>query len=599
MVPVHGILNVTMSDGVSTVTDSKPVTIPPTGLRAFLFDGSGTALPYAPHKQPNFQSLTYEVSVTIPADANVPDPRGPFPNCVPAADNTTSGSIPMIRTKSPTTLYMPWDWGASAIPDDSITANPPSVAQVRATFDSNEKFRRAIFPIANTVSAVFPGFATSVRTLGEPGPTIIGWSIAAHAAGLDRLMLIPRRGWFSENAGRLDFGDTATGMSLAEAAPHAVLAEQGLSEVAVHEQGHTYQLSQRRCSNGGAAEDLFLLGCRDEYNHPPGDGRPYLSNGFDVRGEVFPLGANGTASTREVMNIPNFMDTTPAMDGGPYDRWIDNPSYDWLSEQMRVRQDPELISMSGIIQIPGGLGTNLDTSLTGSWFPSFRYMGDPDAEQAVLNDKNGSGSGLFYARIVTPEGFRLYRFTPAFEAEESNTQGAGAFSFAVPWDPHTTRIDLVGPATRGDISRQERNEKIYATLKVSQSTPHVATLRAGLNKAPDVTGPAGVAPKARASDSIVLAWDQRDTDTDGSALRAIVYVIPPKGAVGLPATIVAMPIAIDVRGGQVTLQARQLLAIPGTYGVRVLVTDGVNTTSFEAAEVFSVLSSAYLPIVSK
>ena len=79
-------------------------------------------------------------------------------------------------------------------------------------------------------------------------------------------------------------------MSLGEFAPHAVIAEQGFSEVAVHEQGHTFQLSRRTCSTGGAAELLFGLGCRDEYNHATIDGRPYKTNGYDVLGQVYPTG---------------------------------------------------------------------------------------------------------------------------------------------------------------------------------------------------------------------------------------------------------------------------------------------------------------------
>ena len=103
----------------------------------------------------------------------------------------------MITTTSPTTLYLPWDWGSSAIPGESITPAPPSVAQVRTTAAANEKFRRAIFPIADVVSAVFPGRALSVKTTLEPVPTILGWSVAAHIAGIDRLELMPRNHWLA------------------------------------------------------------------------------------------------------------------------------------------------------------------------------------------------------------------------------------------------------------------------------------------------------------------------------------------------------------------------------------------------------------------
>ena len=161
-----------MSDGFTTVSDFKSVVVPPEGLRVFFFDGTGSAPPYSPKKQPNLRRLQYSVTMSVTADSMTFDKSGPFPNCVPSADNSLSGAVPMITTDSPKTLYLPWDWGSSAIPGESITPAPPSVAQVRTTAEANEKFRRAIFPIADVVSAVFPGRALSIKTELEPGPTI-------------------------------------------------------------------------------------------------------------------------------------------------------------------------------------------------------------------------------------------------------------------------------------------------------------------------------------------------------------------------------------------------------------------------------------------
>lgn len=94
-------------------------------------------------------------------------------------------------------------------------------------------------------------------------------------------------------------------MSLAEWARHAVIAEQGFSEVVAHELGHTFQLSQCTCSTGGAGETIFLAGCRDEYNHSATDGRPYLGSGYDVLGQVYPTGSGGSDGVnRSMLEVP-------------------------------------------------------------------------------------------------------------------------------------------------------------------------------------------------------------------------------------------------------------------------------------------------------
>jgi hypothetical protein len=595
-VPVNGTMTVTLNDGFTTVTETRDVTISPiNSQRFFFFDGTGTTSPFKPRKLKDFERLEYTVTLNIPADSNVADDDGRFPNCVPAEDNTFTGSTPMITTHSPRTLYVPWDWHGTLDPGDSYSPNPPTLTDVATTFDSNERLRRAIFPIAETSSAVFPGVATSLHTVLEPATTIIGWSVAAHAVGIDRLMLMPRTNWFVENASRLDFGDTSIGMSLGEFAPHAVLAEQGWSEVAVHEQGHTFALSQRRCSNGGLAEDLFLLGCRDEYNHPLTDGRPYRGNGYDVRGEVFPSGFGGAGGSREVLNVTNFMDTTSPADGEPYDRWIDNMSYDWLCEQLRLVQDPDLVSVSGYANIPGGLKADGSTAIEGQLYPSFRYMGLPDVEEAKLADPNGSGVGLFSIRLVTSQGDRIYRFTPGFHGEGEDLDGYGFFSFAIPWDPDTLRIELVGPPTLADISPQGSSNQVYTSLEVSKSIPEVSVVRAGLNAPPDLDAPPSDVPIAKSTDTIVLKWDQQDSDTAEDSLRAMVYLIPPSSATDLVSVAPRIPIAINVSGGQLEIPATQLAGLPGVYGVQVLVSDGVQTAIFEAPQVVKIQATTPPP----
>jgi hypothetical protein len=597
--PAGADITVTLTDGISTVSDSKSVIVPPEGLKVFFFDGSGTAAPFAPDKQPNFRRLGYTVAMNVPADATSPDPGGLFPNCIASQDNQLVGSLPIIATDSPKTLYLAWDWGASAIPGESITPAPPTVAQVTTTALANEKFRRAIFPIADVVSAVYPGRALSIKTELEPAPTILGWSVAAHIVGIDTLELMPRNNWFSENASRLRFGATAIGMSLGEFAPHAVLSEQGFSEVAVHEQGHTYQLSRRPCSTGGAAELLFGLGCRDEYAHAPADGAPYRASGYDVLGQVYPAGSGGAAGTREVLNSVNFMDSTGPLDGQPYDRWIDNLSYDWLSERLRSPQDPPLISLSGYVQAPGGLDQPTGGAITGKLLPSFRYDGVPDFPEAALGDQQGPNEGQFFVRLVTGQGNRNYRFTPLFDLEGNDSQGYGFFSFAVPWDPATTAIELVGPTKPADLGNPNATTGILIGMNVSSSTPTITKLRAAAGAAPDLGGQPFTPPTINFGERIVVAWDQQDADTPAANLVAILYVIPPKAPGSLSTVASAIPLAVNLTGGQATFAAGQFASLPGDYGARVVVSDGVNTASFEVDKLFSVRTGVYVPLTRR
>jgi hypothetical protein len=591
--PVGATVSVTLNDGISSASDSKAVTIPPEGLRVFLFDGSGSAAPFIPHKQPNLQRLGYTVNVDVPADAHFPDPSGPFPNCVAAADNTLSSSIPVVITDSPGVLYLPWDWRPIGSSDP---VRPPTLADAGATFLANERFRRAIFPIADVRSALVPGHAVSPRTTLEPAATIVGWSIAAHAVGLDRVILMPRNGWFAENDASLTFGHGAIGMSLGEIVPHASIAEQGFSEAAVHELGHTFALSRRPCSTGGFFEDVFGLGCRDEYTHAAADGRPYLGSGYDVRGEVYPSGMGGAAGTREVRGVTNLMDTTGARDGGPYDRWIDNLSYDWLTEQLRSPQDPELISLSGVVTVPGGASNPSGALISGALLPSFRYMGIPDRPEAVLNDPNGVGEGQFGVRLVTPAGSRLYRITPAFVGEGGASSERGFFSFSVAWDAATTRIELIGPAKPGDLG-QQGTTVVLASRDISAKAPTVSNLRASVSS-PAASRAAG-APAAGPLDTILIGWDQSDSDAPAGSLSAILYVIPPRPLGTLGPQPQPIPMAVSLDGSSFSISAAQLANMPGSYGVRVLVTDGANTTALEAPDLFSVNTGVFLPLVTR
>jgi hypothetical protein len=318
-----------------------------------------------------------------------------------------------------------------------------------------------------------------------------------------------------------------------------------------------------------------------------------------VLGQVYPSGSGGAAGTRDVLNSTNFMDTTGPRDGDPYDRWIDNLSYDWLSERLRKPQDPALISIAGYVQVPGGLDTPTGGTVSGKLLPSFRYDGVPDIAEAVLNDQQGPSEGRFFVRLVTGQGDRIYRFTPQFKLENNDTDGYGFFAFAVPWDAATTRIELVGPTKSNELGNPNSTTGILIGLNRSSSAPTVTKLRAAAGKVPDLGSGQFSPPTIKPGEQIVVAWDQQDADTPGTNLVAMLYLIPPDPQGSLAAVATAIPLAINQVGGQARFTAGQLAGLPGDYGARVVVSDGVNTTSFEVAKLFSVRTGVYLPLTQR
>ncbi len=79
----------------------------------------------------------------------------------------------------------------------------------------------------------------------------------------------------------------------------------------------------------------------------------------------------------------------------------------------------------------------------------------------------------------------------------------------------------------------------------------------------------------------------------------MLYLIAPKSPGNLSSVASAVPIAVNLVGGQTTLSPAQLASLPGDYGARVLVSDGVNTTSFQIDKLFSLRAGVYLPTVKR
>jgi hypothetical protein len=237
--------------------------------------------------------------------------------------------------------------------------------------------------------------------------------------------------------------------------------------------------------------------------------------------------------------------------------------------------------------------------VAGKLLPSFRYDGLPDVPAAALGDQRGTGEGQFLVRLVTGQGSRIYRFAPQFKLEGDDTSGYGFFSFAVPWDPATTAIELVGPGKPSEIGQPQGTLAVLDARAISQAAPAVTKLRAAVGKLPDLGGQQFNPPTIKPGEKIVVAWDQHDADTPAGDMVAMLYLIPPKSAGNLSTVASAIPIAINLVGGQATLAANQFATLPGDYGARVMVTDGVNTTTFETPKLFSVRTGVYVPLTRR
>lgn len=586
-VPRSAQVTVTMSDGATTNTDFKTVSVPTNGLRVFFFDGTGTNTPFTPTIVGTNRFLTYSVQMTVPGEgAGAP----PWFNCLGENNSVFGRTIKIVPTRNPAVIYRRWDF------DDN--SNPPTVEEAQATFDANEPFRQAIFPIpvANGTLVMDPLFTEfGLLTPGilpddaelEPAQTIALQGLGAEAAGIERLVLMARTNWFSENSSRLTFGDDAIGMSLAEAAPRAVIAEAGTSQTCVHEIGHTFWQSQHSCSTGGAAEEILNAGCRDEYTHAASDGSPYPANGFDVVGAVYSTTFGGTPGTREVRTI-NFMDTTGAPNGN-YDRWIDTFSFNDLAEKrMRIGQDPQLITLSGVIWAKNGL-SNANPNFTGFLLNSYECEGVPDFEPAPLGVR--TGGGFFAIKIGTPQGERIYRFNPQFFSKPGKGDIA-CFSFTVVAEPTGTNITLVGPS---DIHNENKNTDVPLLMrKRSNAAPKINTVRAGLDVAPQTAGPQPDPPAIPPGHEVVMAWSVTDSDND--PLRAIVLLRGPQTNNGYGGWL---PYAIEVSGNQFRIPRKMMPSALGYYDARLLVSDGVNSAMYEQTKILVVVPPPVLRVFSQ
>jgi hypothetical protein len=600
--PVHG----QMSDGITTVQDTRVVTLAggsvasPGITLVSLFDGS-SAPPYRPQKIQGvgLGKVTGSASVDY-AEATSPNAPIQLMDCGNINNIGQATDLPLVRTSDGVTLFERFDYEE----DLSFMTSQ----QLQAMYDREEPYRLASWPLASlnsskTFNETWFDHGSDCLLCFEPFNTLVHYNAAAAQAGLDRMVLSVRKGWFADNQFRHQFiGAGSIGYSLGWFARRAVLAEDGYYGVSTHELGHTYDLSQHPCSN---ASPPFGPGCADEYTHPAGDGRPYEALGFDVSGLIYPNGKHvapnppygnlacpmTTPQSRDIC-APNFMDLTS---GTGYENWVDTFTYEYLMTTALPHVDPFVINLSGLLRFPNGQGGGTPPPALEGMFSmaGYQFMGNQDLPDAPLSGmgETFSGVGPFRIRLVTPTGVRDYRFQTRMFDDPSRPDLIGGFSIDVPWDPATRRIQLIGPTNPLDTGCWnklcEGDGVILDDRIVTPSGPSASDLRAGRDVSAPPTPAGGVpaTPTIGPGHAAVVDWSA--SDPDSPALRATLMVIPPGGSAaggGGPQT----PMAIDIAAGTFTIPQEPLGDAPGTYTGRVLVSDGVNTTEAWNGALFNI-----------
>jgi hypothetical protein len=433
----------------------------------------------------------------------------------------------------------------------------------------------------------------------------------AAQAGIERMVLSLRKGWFADNQFRHQFiGAGSVGYSLGWVAPRAVLAEDGFYGVSTHELGHTYNLSQHTCSN---PLPPYGPGCYDEYTHRDYDGRPYEALGFDVSGLIYPNGIhvgpygpygdlNCPMTTPEARDIcaPNLMDLVCGIGAdcgngySGYQNWIDQPTFDYLMDHALPHSDPPVVNVSGMIRFPNGQGDGTTAPVVEGSLSLFDYqfMGIQDLPDAPLSGmgESFSGVGPFRIRLATPVGVRDYRFNPRFFDDRSRPDLIGGFSINVPWDPATMSIQLIGPTDARDTGCWNQlchGDGIVLDVRaVTPLPPSASDLRAGRDTSapPTPAGGSPATPTIGPGHAAVIDWSA--SDPDSPEMRASLIVTSPGSAAGGSGT--PTPLAIDITGSTFTVPHEQMAGSPGLYAGRVLVSDGVNTREVFNGALFNI-----------
>lgn len=581
-------LTVTVGDGVSPPqSETRVVTIKPKLNTYYFFDGiGGHHAPYVPTKPAGAHEglLTYSARLDLLEFAPEGTPPD-FLDCYQANNAVADKTTPIVRTVNPGVVFVRWDFV------DSLDFS--SVPALHTMADRDERFRLASWPLASTGPVVINppiatpfDFASPASWIGEPFLSIKALSVGASLAGIDRLVLVARNGWFAANSWRsATFPGSAKGLSLGEYAPHAVIAEEGHFATSTHELGHTYRLSRRMCSTGGLAESWFGVGCRDEYKFAAADGAPFKAQGLDVAGSIFPTGRDGGLSgcaplvpnSRQVC-LKNIMD---ANSSSGFANWTDTFTFNGLTDTLRGGIDPPLVSISGWVAAADGLGTGAaPPAFTGGLDFSYQTDGVPDLPDPASLDppRDFVGSGQFSVRLRTASGEKIYRFDPSFTGDGDGPPQDGAyFAFNVPWDDTISSIALFGPADARDPECRQANcvqqDVPLFDRPRTQLAPFIDGLRAGRDTAPPMNGPDPGPPTIGPGHDAVIAWGAFDQDSP--ELHAALLLAPagPNG----PGTW--LPVTVDNPAATLRLPHALFADGPGTYAARLFVSDGTNSTA--------------------
>jgi uncharacterized repeat protein (TIGR01451 family) len=595
--PAPAPITINVTDGISNWSETRNLIIPP-GLSTFYFFDGMVAGSHAfiPFKPPNVDraNLTYSAHVTY-NDVAPPGTPSDFVDCYQANNSVVNKQNPIVRTSVSTVFWFPFEYL------DAAPSAPP-FADVLAMQQRDEPFRQASWPVAQVSDVVsglpiLPPYPLTFGWFSEPWFTLNGMSLVFGLLGVDRSVLVVPPNFFADNNGRsADWPSQSTGISLGEFAPHAVLIESDRWAGSTHELGHTYKLSQHKCSNGGIAEDVFYAGCRDEYKFAPGDGAPFMASGLDVTGAIFPSGSSDFSipcappqtNTREVCER-NIMDGNAT---GSFVNWLDTFSWNYLAEHLKQGSDPELVSLSGFVHSTNGFDMSQAPVFEGGLDFSYHSFGNPDLPDAASSSPAGgpplvSGEGRFMVHFATASGDKMYRFDPSFQSEGESTPRDGAyFSFMVPWDPTTTSISLTAPSDARDTDCEDASchDVVLFARPIHGGPPSVTALRAGLDTPPPLTGPAPAPPTIGPGHNAVVAWSATDPTPGPEGLRSILLL----SHVGPGGPDQFLPYDISDPGSQVTIPHDTFSRLPGDYMAQVIVSNGLLSTPLTTGTVFHV-----------
>ena len=587
-------VTIEIRDGLTGDAEVRTLTLEPGISTHYFFDGMPGHRPnFFPIKPGNVStaSLVYsaEINVSFPAPPGTPPD---LLDCYLMRNGLFDKQTPIVRTIGPQVRFL----GEMVVfqPFDYLdTLLPPLPTDVAAMADADEVFRKATWPLADTPHFTFPipylaPPPVPLSLLPEPDLTMFVHSIVASIAGVDRVVLVPRHGWFNDNSARPNIWvkSTAIGRSLGEFGPHSVIAELGYKGVSTHELGHTYKLSLHTCPNPGP----LGIKCRDEYNYTP----TIMGAGIDVAGSIFPTGSgcgsSQTPNSREVC-LSNFMNAQDP-NGAVFVNWIEPFTYNYLLGQLKDQRDPEMINLSGIVRAPNGIIPPGPPIFEAHLAFSYRFDGVPDIPDPRHQSPPGdtAGEGKFAVRLVSSDGSaRTYRFMPTFGADGGPAvQDAAAFSFNVEWDPAIRTLEFYAPsnlyANECETAAEcDTSDVLIASRTRTDSAPQVSVLRAGRDTAPPLVGANPPVPTIGPGHQAVLAWN--GTDADSPELHAAVMIakVQPAGGLGM-----WIPIRAEHVGNQLQLPHRQLSGDPGDYVAQVVVSDGMNSASITSGTLMHV-----------